>query len=120
MESYVRRHEAFVRGLLAVGSEGFDWVGLARFHRMQVDYVQHERLVHLFVTLFFGICVLLTLLFLILHPRVLVGILLFLLLVLLVPYIIHYFRLENGVQRYYHLANEIEARAGHLSQRYDD
>ena len=120
MEEYLKRHEAFVRGQLAATGDGADWAGLARFHRTQIEYVQHERLVHLLVTLFFGLCTLLTLLFLVLHPQIPMGVLLLLLLVLLVPYLAHYYRLENGVQRWYHLANEIEARAGNVSQRYDD
>ncbi len=118
MEVYLRRHEAFVRGQLA--SAGADWAGLARFHRAQIEYLQHERLVHLLVTLFFGLSALLTLLFLVLHPQALVGVLLLFLLVLLVPYLVHYYRLENGVQRWYHLANEIEVRAGNVGRRYDD
>jgi hypothetical protein len=120
MEAYLKRHEAFIRRQLAGAGEGVDWAGLARFHRAQVGYLQHERLVHLLVTLFFGACALLTLLFVVLHPQVPMGVLLLLLLVLLVPYLLHYYRLENGVQRWYHLANEIELRAGNVSQRYDD
>lgn len=120
MEAYLRRHEAFIRGQLAGTGDGADWAGLARFHRAQVEYLQHERLVHLLVTLFFGLCTLLTLLFLVVHPQVPVGVLLVLLLLLLVPYVVHYYKLENGVQRWYHLANAIEARAGNVSPRYDD
>jgi cell division protein FtsW (lipid II flippase) len=120
MEAYLARHEAFIRGELAGVGDGADWAGLARFHRAQIGYLQHERLVHLLVTLFFGLCTLLTLLFLVLHPQVPVGVLLALLLLLLVPYVVHYYKLENGVQRWYHLANAIEARAGNVSQRYDD
>jgi Ca2+/Na+ antiporter len=120
MEAYLRRHEAFIRGQLAAGGDGIDWAGLARFHRAQIEYLQHERLIHLLVTLFFGLCTLVTLLFLVLHAQVLIGILLLLLLALLVPYLVHYYRLENGVQRWYTLANAIEARAGNVSQRYDD
>jgi Ca2+/Na+ antiporter len=120
MEAYLRRHEAFIRGQLAGTADGTDWAGLARFHRTQVEYLQHERLVHLLVTLFFGLCALLTLLFLVVHPQVAVGVLLVLLLLLLVPYVVHYYRLENGVQRWYHLANAIEARTGNVSPRYDD
>jgi hypothetical protein len=33
---------------------------------------------------------------------------------------VHYYRLENKIQRWYHLANEIEVRTGNVSQRYDD
>ena len=119
MEAYVKRHEAFIRGRLA-SADGADWAGLARFHRTQIDYLQQERLAHLLVTLFFGLCTLLVLLFLVVHPQVLVGILVLLLLVLLVPYVVHYYRLENGLQGWYTLANEIEARAGHVSERYVD
>jgi len=120
MEAYLKRHEAFVRGQLASAGDGADWPGLARFHRAQIGYMQHERLVHLLVTLFFGLSALLTLLVLVLHPRTLMGVLLLLLLALLAPYLVHYYRLENGVQRWYHLANEIEARSGNVSPRYDD
>jgi hypothetical protein len=120
MERYLERHEAFVRRRLASGGDGDDWGGLARFHQTQIAFMQHERLVHLLVTLFFGLCALLTLLFVVLHPQVPMGILLLLLLALLVPYVVHYYRLENGIQKWYHLANEIEGRGGNVSQRYDD
>ena len=120
MEAYLKRHETFIRGQLAKAGDGADWAGLARFHRTQIGYMQHERLIHLLVTLFFGLCTLLVLLFVVLHPRVPMGVLLLLLLALLVPYVAHYYKLENGLQRWYHLANEIESRAGNASQRYDD
>jgi hypothetical protein len=120
MEAYLARHEAFIRGQLAGAGDGVDWAGLARFHRAQIGFLQHERLVHLLVTLFFGLCTLLTFLFLVLHPQVPVGVLLALLLLLLVPYVAHYYRLENGVQRWYRLANDIEGRAGNVTSRHDD
>lgn len=120
MEAYLRRHEAFIRGQLAAAGAGADWAGLARYHRAQIDYLQQERLVHLLVTLFFGLCALLVLLFLVVHPKVLVGVLLLLLLALLVPYVAHYYKLENGLQGWYTLANEIESRAGHVAQPHDD
>jgi hypothetical protein len=120
MEAYLKRHEAFIRRQLASTGDGADWTGLARFHRVQIEYMQHERLIHLLVTLFFGLCTLLALLFVALHPQVPMGVLLLLLLALLIPYVAHYYRLENGLQRWYHLANQIESRAGNVSERYDD
>jgi Ca2+/Na+ antiporter len=119
METYLKRHEAFIRQQLSSAGDAADWAGLARLHRTQIEYMQHERLIHLLVTLFFGLCAMLTLFFFVLHPQVAVGVLLFLLLALLVPYVAHYYKLENGVQRWYHLANEIENRSGNVSQRYD-
>jgi hypothetical protein len=116
MGDYLKRHEAFVREQLATDA---DWDGLARFHRMQIEFMQHERLIHLLVLLFVGLFTLMTLLFLVLHPVLWVIALLALFVALLVPYVVHYFVLENGVQRWYHLANEIEARAGNVSSRYE-
>ena len=120
MEKYLKRHEAFIRQQLASPGAGTDWPGLARFHRTQIGYLQHERLIHLLVTLFFGLCALLLFLFFLLHPQAVANILILLVLALLIPYLVHYFRLENGVQRWYHLANELERRAGGVSQRYED
>jgi hypothetical protein len=120
MEAYLKRHEAFIRGQLSSAGEGVDWAGLSRFHAAQIGYLQHERLVHLLVTLFFGLSSLLVLLFLVVQPQILAGVLLLLLLALLIPYLAHYYTLENGVQRWYQLANELAARAGGVSRTYDD
>jgi cell division protein FtsW (lipid II flippase) len=115
MEEYLKRHEAWINGLLASAAEGFDWSGLAQFHKTQIAWMQHERLIHLLVTLFFGLFALLAVLFTVAVPRLEMAALIAFLLLLLIPYVAHYFRLENGVQRWYHLANEIERRAGRVS-----
>ncbi|HNV03035.1 MAG TPA: hypothetical protein PLE61_11225 [Vicinamibacterales bacterium] len=121
MRDLMKRHEAFVRGELATASADSDWRALARCHRRQVLDMQHERLVHLLVTLFFGLCALVVFLFFVQHPdRVAAGVLLLLLIALLVPYVVHYFALENGVQRWYALADEIERRAGGVVARHDE
>lgn len=116
MDRYLRAHEDFVREQLASGT---DLEALGQFHRTQIGYLQHERLIHLLVMLFVGLCTLVTLLSLTLRPSLLMAVLLLLLVGLLIPYVVHYYRLENGVQRWYHLANEIELRAGHVAGRYD-
>jgi amino acid transporter len=64
----------------------------------------------------FGLFGLLTLLASVAFPRTELTLLLLLFLALLLPYVAHYFRLENGVQRWYRLANEIERRAGTFPQ----
>jgi uncharacterized RDD family membrane protein YckC len=62
-------------------------------------YFQHERLIHLIVTM--TVSMLLIFVFYIFFSllNTLFGILFILLLVLDCAYLIHYFRLENGVQR---------------------
>jgi hypothetical protein len=76
--------------------------------RDRISFFQHERLIHLLVTMLFavltfgGICALLIteLWYLIIIDC--------LFLVLLVPYVVHYFNLENGVQKLYGLYDELQ------------
>lgn len=67
----------------------------------QISFFQHERLVHLIVTVLFAILTIMTVLcsFMVVTPALLILLLLFL--ILLVPYIRHYYILENGVQKLY-------------------
>ncbi len=118
MYDYLKRHEKFIRDALASEEDEFDWDYLAAFHRDQIEFLQHERLIHLMVTLSFGAFLLIALGITASNPSLVFGLFDFLLLVLLVPYVIHYFRLENGVQRWYHVANEIEKRRGKVSVCY--
>jgi hypothetical protein len=53
------------------------------------------------------------------RPTLAGGALAVLLLGLVSAYLVHYFRLENGVQRWYHLANRIDARLGRVSADYE-
>ena len=68
---------------------------------IQISFFQHERLIHLIVTVLFAILTVLTLFasLMILQPVLLALELLFL--ILLVPYIKHYYLLENGTQQLY-------------------
>ena len=71
-------------------------------HLHQISFFQHERFVHLIVTVFVGICTTLFLLFGILLSNIYVLLLFGLTFILFVPYIFHYYFLENGVQKLYH------------------
>lgn len=69
-------------------------------------YFQHERLIHLMVTLFFGILMIFSIWLSINRTELLYGVLVLIVSVLEIAYIIHYYRLENGVQKLW----EIEQR----------
>lgn len=72
---------------------------------VKINFFQHERLIHLIITLFY--C-LMFLVFLILISLSYVFIIpAALLLIFLICYIIHYFLLENGVQYLYRLYDEL-------------
>lgn len=69
---------------------------------IQIQFFQHERLIHLIVTALFALLTVISILVTLLlpgQPALLALDLLFL--ILLVPYIGHYYRLENGVQKLY-------------------
>jgi hypothetical protein len=115
----MKLHESFVRDALAGKHGEPGWEELRVFHDDQLRRMQHERLVHLVVTLFVATYFLLALGYSLARPSwpgfAIAG----LLLVLLAAYLSHYFRLENGVQRWYHLANALADRAGHACARYE-
>lgn len=69
---------------------------------IQIQFFQHERLIHLIVTALFALLTVMSILVSLLIPQQPVLLILDLLfIVLLIPYIGHYYRLENGVQKLY-------------------
>lgn len=74
---------------------------------VQIGFFQHERIVHLIVTVTFALLTLLALLGALLAPQISVFLLVALFLVLLFPYIGHYYTLENGVQELYRLYDAV-------------
>lgn len=77
---------------------------------LQIQFFQHERLIHLLVTLLFALLFVGTTLFFTVYPTLPLLVLDLLFLVLLVPYIRHYYILENGTQRLYHLQDKLWER----------
>ena len=72
---------------------------------VKINFFQHERLIHLLITLFY--C-LMFLIFLVLISLSYVFIIpAALLMIFLICYIIHYFLLENGVQYLYKLYDDV-------------
>lgn len=74
---------------------------LKKEHLTQVSFFQHERLIHLIVTVTFAILEMLAIFLFMLCPSTPVFCLVVIILVLLLPYIRHYYILENEVQKMY-------------------
>ena len=114
MIGYMKGHEKYIRGQLAKDLKGNEWVALLNDHDKQIQWMQHERLVHLIVMLFVCLFFLQSLAYTMsrvsLGSMALAGILL----MLSVCYIIHYCRLENTVQRWYKLSGQITGRIGEV------
>src|SRR5262252_2431758 len=119
MWRYLKAHERFVTDSLARAGDVTSMAELKEFHERQLRYMQHERLIHLIVTLFVSTYLLLIIGFIAVHPIWPAFALAALLLPLVGAYVVHYFHLENGVQRWYELANRIDQQLGRVSQSYE-
>lgn len=68
---------------------------------IQIGFFQHERLIHLLVTMTFALLSTLSILSSLFYASILLGVVILLLLFLTVSYVVHYYFLENGVQKLY-------------------
>lgn len=96
---------------MKAGSEEKTRRVLAEFET-KIAYFQHERLIHLMVTLFFALFLLLSIGALFMFPPefILTGVLLTVIFFgLTIGYVMHYYFLENSVQKMYHMRDEIIA-----------
>jgi hypothetical protein len=109
MIDYMKSHELYIREMLEKNLDREALLNLLHYHDKQIQWLQHERFVHLVTMLFVCLFMLLTFGYTILMPSLSCMILSALLLILSVAYIIHYYRLENGVQRWYYLSNQIKS-----------
>lgn len=109
MGSYITTYMKSVEA--ALDDDNTDWEALKREHLVQIEFIQHERLIHLIVTvmccllLFIGLCVYFIsnlISFLIVDGF---------LLILDFCYLIYYCFIENSTQKLYRLYNRICTKA---------
>lgn len=116
MKKRILTYRKYIDFLLASDKQS-DWKYIKQEHITKVAFFQHERLVHLIVTVTFAVLELLTV-----CAYVIVGaldstlsfpllILALLIIVLLIPYIKHYYLLENEVQKMYVQYDRIAQKA---------
>lgn len=76
----------------------------------EIGFWQHERLIHLLVTILFALLTMAVFLVLLFWQQLSMLILLVALMTLMIPYIRHYYILENGVQTLYTFYEELTRR----------
>lgn len=79
-------------------------------HINQIAFFQHERLIHLIVTVLFAFLAVSIFIVCLFAPSIPLYAMLILIIALLIPYIMHYFILENGVQKMYRQYDELVKR----------
>lgn len=78
-----------------------DWDKEIEKHLTQIAFFAHERLVHLIVFCLVAVCTVMCILAFCIKGEMMLLPLIILLFVLLIPYCMHYYLLENSVQRMY-------------------
>ncbi len=108
MEKRLKKYLEFYRSVAEGEQEIGERESFRREMLVQIQFFQHERLIHLIVTVLFALLAVITILasLIIQEPAVLLLCLMFF--VLLIPYIRHYYILENGVQMLYEYYDRIE------------
>lgn len=115
MADRIKQYMAYVDNLLESDDDSIDWNDEINKHLVQIAFFAHERFIHLIVTVTFAIMSILVFLYAFGNFTPAIGLLIFALLVLLVPYIKHYFLLENSVQDMYEQYDKMLAKAGRKS-----
>jgi hypothetical protein len=109
MYKYLLEHERWIMGLLK-SEEDRDWRTVRDYHMAQIGFMQHERLIHLVVTLAFAFILLASIVVTMIYPVWQLLLIDIILTITETIYIIHYYRLENGVQRWYRIYQQICSR----------
>ncbi|HPT69743.1 MAG TPA: hypothetical protein PKW50_06310 [Syntrophomonas sp.] len=110
MEQKLKNQIAWLESLEKGAAEGLDIDILRAGIIEDRKYFQHERLIHLIVTMTVSMILIFVFYIFISLQNTLFGILFLLLLMLDIAYLIHYFRLENGVQKLWEMEQRILTR----------
>jgi len=110
MTRYLKRYQRDLLRTMAANPDKKALGELLSYHNRQIAWLQHERLAHLITTMFFGLFFVLALAFTLNRFSLPMLVLTSLLLLMVTTYIFHYYRLENTVQRWYSISNQIRAK----------
>ncbi|SMC68469.1 hypothetical protein SAMN06296952_2222 [Oscillospiraceae bacterium] len=110
MKKYIQSYMDKVQGFMDLDMKDADIEKIREVlseFEIKITYFQHERLIHLIVTVLFAILEVISIALILTNPSVPAIILSALFLVLVVPYVMHYYFLENSVQHMYKMRDQI-------------
>ena len=114
MTKYLTQYKEYI--LRCLSDDNCDLKQLLDYHRDKIAFFSHERLVHLLVMILFAVCTVITILAIVIWETLSLIPLAALLLLLLVPYIKHYYFLENSVQLLYKYYDQMYRKVYGFSQ----
>ena len=110
MKKRIVAYLEYIDELLKNEEANFDWDKEIEKHLNQIAFFSHERLVHLIVFALVAVCTVISILAMVISEQIIIFPLVVLLFVLLIPYCMHYYLLENSVQRMYDQYDEMVAK----------
>lgn len=105
MEKYIKAHQKMLQEKM---DQSLVDEALIRFHKERIQWVQHERLCHLLVFLFTLAATISFFALSLIRGDIWLFFVVALLVVLSVFYALHYFFLENSVQEWYQMTDDME------------
>lgn len=106
MKKYLEQYIAMLEKFLQEGKiSNFEYIKAE--HIKQIQFIQHERLIHFLVTMMFAIIEFICVGIFLITSNIGVLIMVILILGLLIPYIAYYYYLENHTQKLYLLYSQI-------------
>ena len=97
IQAYMNEINNFINNELSSADAERIYEVLEEFE-IKISYFQHERLIHLIVTVLFAVLEIMAISVCLISPQ---------LAALLVPYVMHYYFLENSVQEMYKMRDKI-------------
>ena len=114
MADRIKQYMIYVNELLE-SDEEVNWEDEMQKHLVQIAFFAPERFIHLVVTVLFALMTTMVFLYTFSNFSIPLLLLMILLLGLLIPYIKHYFLLENSVQDMYEQYDKMQEKAGKKS-----
>jgi len=110
MAERVKKYLEYIENLLSCDAKDIDWEQEMKKHLVQIGFFAHERIIHLIVTVTFAILTVIVILYTIANFTIPMLLLVVAFMTLMIPYIRHYYLLENSVQRMYEQYDEMQSR----------
>lgn len=110
MKSQIQDYNNYILKKLEDNKPSENWEKVSEDYLIKINFYQHERLVHLIVTALFAIMETIVVAATVISGSIGLMILSAAILILLIPYVAHYYFLENTVQKMYLVYDEIISR----------
>ena len=111
MEKRIKNYLVTMRQFVSEDHSQDEYEKVYKDLMIQISFFQHERLIHLIVTITFALLTMLGIVASMFIQQIPLLVLTLLFIVLLIPYVRHYYILENGVQelykRYDHISTHV-------------